>query len=117
MSGCLGHVTGNSQADGFSREGVASWYGQDFHGRETASGEVYDMYAFTAAHASLPFGTHLRVTNVENGRTVDVRINDRFPGTKGRAIDLSMASFEKIAPLHQGLARVRLEILQQPEPR
>lgn len=92
-------------------EGQASWYGPGFHGRMTANGETFDQRALTAAHRTLAFGTMVRVTNTDNGRAVAVRINDRFPNTKGRIIDLSEAAFEKIAPTSQGVASVRLEIL------
>lgn len=99
---------------GMKKRGEASYYGPGFAGRPTASGETFDPQAFTAAHKSLPFGTLVRVHNEETGRTVIVRINDRFPGTKGRIIDLSQASFEAIAPPSQGVAPVRLEILEKP---
>lgn len=102
----------SSQLTPAQTTGLASWYGDPFHGRTTASGETYDKSARTAAHRTLPFGTNLRVTNMENGKFVDVRINDHFPGTKGRVIDLSEASFARIARLEQGIVRVRLEILQ-----
>jgi len=72
--------------------GIASWYGKRFHGRRTASGEAFDMNAFTAAHPSLPFGSWVRVRNLANGRSVDVRINDRGPHIKRRIIDLSRAA-------------------------
>lgn len=75
---------------------MASWYGGKFHGRTTASGEVYNMYALTAAHKTLPFGTKVKVTNKKNGKVVYVRINDRGPFIKGRVIDLSKAAHEKI---------------------
>lgn len=94
-------------------KGEASWYGAKFHGRTTASGEVYDKEALTAAHKTLPFNTRVRVENQENGRTVDVRINDRFPGTKGRVIDLSEASFRRIAPPERGVIPVRLEMIEE----
>lgn len=91
--------------------GEASWYGPGYEGRLTASGERFNSSAMTAAHQNLPFGTQVRVTNMENGRSVVVRINDRFPGTRGRVIDLSRASFAKIAPLERGVVPVRLEVL------
>jgi len=90
-------------------EGIASWYGHPYHGRRTANGEIYNMYGMTAAHRTLPFGTDVRVQNLENGSDVLVRINDRGPFVEGRIIDLSYTAAQAI---HMpGLARVRLEIL------
>lgn len=91
--------------------GKASWYGKAFHGRTTASGERYDMHAPTAAHKSLPFGTRVRVTNLDNGKHTVVRINDRGPFVKGRIIDLSYGAAKKIEMLQAGVVRVKLEIL------
>lgn len=91
--------------------GKASWYGKKFQGRPTASGEKFDRNALTAAHPKLPFGTRVRVTNPEDGKSVVVRINDRFPGTAGRAIDLSEAAFKRIAPLERGVLTVEIETL------
>jgi len=79
-------------ADGFAEEGIASWYGPDFHGNCTSCGEIYDMYEFTAAHKLLPMHTYVRVLNLENNRETVVRINDRGPFVKGRVIDLSLAA-------------------------
>ncbi|HEB76050.1 MAG TPA: septal ring lytic transglycosylase RlpA family protein [Nitrospirae bacterium] len=90
---------------------VASWYGKKFHGRLTASGERYNMYAHTAAHKTLPFGTRLKVTNPENGRSVVVKINDRGPFIRGRDIDLSYGAAKKIGLIGRGTARVRVEYL------
>jgi rare lipoprotein A len=90
-------------------EGIASWYGHPYHGRRAASGEIYNMYAITAAHRTLPFGTQVRVHDLENGRDVDVRINDRGPFVEGRIIDLSYAAAQAMGM--PGIARVRLEIL------
>ncbi len=90
-------------------EGIASWYGHPYHGRRAASGEIYNMYDMTAAHRTLPFGTQVRVHDVENGRDVDVRINDRGPFVEGRIIDLSYAAAQAMGM--SGIARVRLEIL------
>lgn len=90
-------------------EGIASWYGIPYHGRHTASGEIYDMYKMTAAHRTLPFGTDVRVHDLDNGRDVTVRINDRGPFVAGRIIDLSKAAAQAMGM--PGLARVRLEIL------
>jgi rare lipoprotein A len=91
--------------------GVASWYGDDFHGKPTASGEKYNMYAMTAAHRTLAFGTVILVTNLENNRQVKVTVNDRGPFVKGRIIDLSYAAFKKLERVEKGTARVRLEKL------
>lgn len=96
------------------QEGMASWYGQEFHGRKTSSGEPYDMQRLTAAHPTLPLGTLVRVTNLENHRTVVVRINDRGPFVKGRVIDLSYAAARVLDMVEQGTCRVRLEILERP---
>jgi rare lipoprotein A len=92
-------------------EGLASWYGRKFHGRPTASGERYDMHELTAAHRTLPFETRVRVTNLENGRSVRVRINDRGPFVDGRIIDLSYGAAKKLGMVEAGVVRVRLEIL------
>ena len=95
-------------------EGIASWYGSEFHGRRTASGEIYNMYDYTAAHKTLPLGTYVKVINLENGKSVIVRINDRGPFKKGRIIDLSYAAAKKIGIIEKGTARVRLEIISKP---
>jgi rare lipoprotein A len=89
--------------------GVASWYGPGFHGKRTANGEVYDQYEMTAAHPSLPHGTRAMVTNMTNGRSVEVRINDRGPFVGGRVIDLSYAAARAIDMVGPGTARVRIE--------
>jgi len=94
--------------------GVASWYGHPYHGRTSASGEVYDMEQFTAAHRTLPFGTLVRVVNLDNTKTVDVRINDRGPFVDDRIIDLSHAAARAIDLVGPGTAKVRLEVLQSP---
>lgn len=91
--------------------GVASWYGQEFHGRPTSSREVYDMNDMTAAHRSLPFGTYLMVTNLDNDRSAVVRVNDRGPFVRGRVIDLSYAAARVLGIVGPGTARVRLETL------
>ena len=91
--------------------GIASWYGDPFHGRRTSNGEVYDMHAMTAAHRTLPFQTVIRVHNLDNGKKVQVRLNDRGPFVKGRIIDLSHAAAQEIDMVGPGTARVRLEIL------
>jgi rare lipoprotein A len=98
--------------EGGVQTGEASWYGPGFHGRHTASGERYDQDALTAAHPTLPFGTRVRVTNLDNGRTVDVRINDRGPFVAGRIIDLSRAGARVIGLIGPGVGQVRLEVLE-----
>jgi rare lipoprotein A len=93
-------------------EGTASYYAHDFHGKQTSSGETYDMYAMTAAHRTFPFGTKIRVTNLENKKTVIVRVNDRGPFKEGRIIDLSMGAAKIIDLVLNGTARVRLDVLE-----
>ncbi len=92
----------------YDRTGMASWYGGKFHGRKTASGQTYNMHAFTAAHTTLPMGTQVRVTNLSNGRSVIVTINDRGPFARGRIIDLSRAAANYLGFITQGTARVRV---------
>ncbi len=94
--------------------GLASWYGHPYHGRPAANGEIYDMEKLTAAHRTLPFGTWVRVVNLTNDKTVDVRITDRGPFVDNRIIDLSHAAAEAIALIGPGVARVRLDILSVP---
>ena len=93
--------------------GEASWYGGDFHGRRTADGEVYDMHKLTAAHPDLPFHTLLEVENLENGRRVLVRVNDRGPFLKGRIIDLSLKAAQRLGMAESGTARVTLRLLRR----
>ena len=88
----------------YDETGIASWYGEDFHGKYTANGEVFDLNGLTAAHRTLPFGTKLRVTF--QGKSVVVRVNDRGPYAKGRGLDLSKAAFAKLAPTSKGVIRV-----------
>ena len=94
--------------------GLASWYGHPYHGRPSASGEIYDMETLTAAHRTLPFGTLVRVTNLANEKTVEVRINDRGPFVDGRVIDLSHAAARTIDLIGPGVARVRLDVISFP---
>jgi len=94
-----------------TQTGIASWYGPDFHGKQTSNREIYDMYELTAAHKTLPFGTKVMVTNLGNGRSVFVRINDRGPFVEGRIIDLSYAAARSVDMVGPGTAPVRLEIL------
>jgi rare lipoprotein A len=97
--------------------GIASWYGPNFHGKSTSSKEIYDMHDLTAAHKSLPFGTYVVVTNLDNDKSVTVRINDRGPFVKGRIIDLSYAAAKAIDMIGTGTAPVRLEILTDISPK
>lgn len=98
-------------AHGFVETGIASWYGAKFHGRRTSNGEIYDMHAMTAAHKTLPMNTHLLVTNLENGKEITVRINDRGPFIRGRIIDLSYRAARELGMADQGLAQVRITAL------
>jgi rare lipoprotein A len=111
--GCAGKPTPMSAAElhGYVEKGIASWYGKKYHGRRTANGERYDMHAMTAAHKRLPFGTLVLVKNLDNGKKTRVRINDRGPFKKGRIIDLSYAAAREIGMVHDGLARVRIKVV------
>ena len=100
----------SATAVGHELAGVASWYGDKFHGRRTANGEVYDMHLLTAAHKTLPFHTLVKVTRLDDGRSVTVRINDRGPFVAGRIIDLSYAAAKRLGMADAGTARVRLDI-------
>ena len=94
-------------------KGTACWYGKEYEGRPTASGEIFHAQSFTAAHRSLPFGTIVQVKNLDNGRTVKVRINDRGPLKGHRIIDLSRAAAEEIDLVREGVAPVRVEVLRR----
>lgn len=102
------HKTGKVS---FSKTGTASFYGKKFQSRKTASGERLDNSALTAAHRTLPFGTHVRVTNVNNGKSVTVRINDRGPYRRGRIIDLTRAAFAKISNFKKGYVKVKITVV------
>jgi rare lipoprotein A len=121
IAGC-GHHSARVKAPiapariGSTETGVASWYGIPYDGRRAASGEIYDMRQLTAAHRQLPFQTWVEVTNLSNGRQVDVRINDRGPFVKGRILDLSQAAARDIDMLRAGTARVRLKVIPPPNP-
>ena len=93
-------------------EGIASYYAHDFNGKQTSNGEIFDMNALTAAHRTFPFGTKVRVTNLENNKIVVVRVNDRGPFKEGRMMDLSMGAAKEIDLIRTGTARVRLEVLE-----
>ena len=117
LSGCGGrkrvHLPTAARL-GSTETGVASWYGYPYHGRRAANGEIYDMEKMTAAHRTLPFGTWVRVKNLENNQTVDVRITDRGPFVKGRKIDLSHKAARMIGMLDHGTARVRITLISKP---
>lgn len=99
---------------GTSQSGIASWYGDPYHGRQTASGEVFDMEQMTAAHRAWAFGTIVNVRNLDNGRTVLVKINDRGPFVRGRIIDLSRGAAREAGMLDAGLAKVKLTVVSAP---
>ncbi len=96
---------------GWTENGVASWYGIPYDGRKTSSGEVFDMHAMTAAHRTLPFNTWVEVTNLTNGKQVEVRVTDRGPFVDGRIIDLSMGAAERIDMVRAGVVKVRLKVI------
>ncbi len=100
-----------ADARGFKQRGHASWYGKKFHGRRTSSGERYDMFAMTAAHKTLPIPTYARVTNLSNGKSVVVRVNDRGPFHKGRIVDLSYSAASRLDLIKHGSAEVQLEVV------
>ncbi|WP_192822891.1 septal ring lytic transglycosylase RlpA family protein [Rufibacter sp. LB8] len=105
----------SAQEVGDEQNGVASWYGSKYHGRRTSSGEVYNRHKLTAAHNGLPLGTKVKVTNLTNGESVVVKINDRGPFRGARIIDLSEAAAKKIKYRSAGLADVKVEVLELPE--
>jgi rare lipoprotein A len=115
LLGCAPSLTvskGPHQGGSFGpREGMASYYGREFNHRKTASGERFDMNKLTAAHRELPFGTMVRVTNLANGKSVVVRVNDRGPFKRDRIIDLSFAAAKAIGMVGAGSVRVRIEIV------
>ena len=113
LAGCAGHRSARSpeEVPAFSEFGKASYYAMKFQSRKTASGERFNNSAMTAAHKTLPFGTRVVVTNLKNGKTVTVRINDRGPFVRGRIIDLSQAAFAKIENLEKGLAEVKISVV------
>ncbi|MFZ2620628.1 MAG: septal ring lytic transglycosylase RlpA family protein [Alphaproteobacteria bacterium] len=99
---------------GFKEEGIASWYGSDFHGRPTANGECYDMYGISAAHRYLPIPTDVRVTNLQNGKSIVVRVNDRGPYAKNRVIDLSYGAAQQLGYVKNGVTPIRVEAIGGP---
>jgi rare lipoprotein A len=98
-------------ASSYKQRGIASWYGTKFHGHETSNGEIFDLYQATAAHKTLPIPCYARVTNLDNGRSVVVRVNDRGPFHDDRLIDLSYAAAVKLGYMEQGTARVEVEVM------
>ncbi len=109
-AGCASRVPPSSVDAAGGQTGIASWYGGKFHGRTTANGETYDKNAMTAAHRTLPFDTLVKVTNLANGKSIRLRINDRGPFVKGRIIDVSRRAAEKLGFRIDGTTRVRIEV-------
>jgi len=109
IAGAPRHQTALKSLQSTSERGVASYYGEKYQSRPTASGEPFDWHQLTAAHPSLPFGTLVKVTNLENNRSVTVRVNDRGPFVAGRVIDLSQSAAEQLQMIQKGLARVQIE--------
>lgn len=99
---------------GFTQRGHASWYGGKFHGRATASGEIFDKHGLTAAHRELPLGTWVDVTHLGNGRTVRVKVNDRGPFIRGRMLDLSRGAAQVLGMINEGVAEVRIRVVPAP---
>lgn len=100
----------------YTAEGLASWYGPGFHGRKTANGEVYDQYAISAAHKSLPLPCYIHVTNLENGRTLVVRVNDRGPFVGDRLLDLSYGAAARLGIVEHGVVRIKVELINAGSP-
>lgn len=112
LAACTCLPKGRADLDvGMKERGIASWYGEDFHGWITANGEIYNMEALTGAHRTLPLGTVVRVTNVKNGKQVRVRINDRGPYVHGRILDLSYAAARKLGMVEHGITAISLEVI------
>ena len=105
------HYNIEKEPEGFKERGVASWYGVKFHGHMTSNGETYDMYSMSAAHKTLPLPSYLKVTNLDNGKTVVVRVNDRGPFHSGRVVDLSYAAAYKLGVVQTGTANVEIEAI------
>lgn len=116
VAACAGHRPGPGDPvePGWSQVGEASWYGVPFHGRPTASGETFDMEAMTAAHRTLPFGTRIEVTVLETGRRTELRVNDRGPFVDDRILDVSRGAARILGFLGDGVARVRVRVLEPP---
>jgi len=105
---------GGRYTTGQRQIGMASWYGKDFHGRPTSSGEIYDMNRLTAAHKTLPLGTEIRVEHLKNGRSVRVKVNDRGPFVGDRILDLSYAAAKELHAVEEGVFQVEIEIIKTP---
>ena len=114
LAGCATTTRLESPNRGTTQKGLASWYGAKFHGRPTASGEIYDMNRISAAHKQLPLGTVVLVKNRDNGKKLRVPINDRGPFIKGRIIDLSVGAARRLEMFGQGLANVRIKVVRLP---
>ncbi len=113
LSGCSSTpIKGDPKRIGYSESGKASFYAMKYHNRKTASGEHLDQYSLTAAHRKLPFGTKVKVTNLKNGKSVIVKINDRGPFVKGRVIDLTQSAFKKIGNIKTGIINVIVEVIE-----
>jgi rare lipoprotein A len=112
LFGSLSHAKTNPITQSTQQIGLASYYSDKYHGRRTASGDVYDKHKLTAVHKHYPFGTVLRVTNLQNNRSVDVTVNDRAPLRKSRLLDLSKQAAIELGFLSAGLAKVKIEVLQ-----
>lgn len=111
LSGCAGSPRKADYDLGHGEVGTASWYGKHFHGRPTSSGEIFNMFALSAAHQTLPFGTQLRVTELESGRNVRVKVNDRGPFVDDRILDLSYEAARRLGMIQDGTAEVQIEII------
>jgi rare lipoprotein A len=112
LGACSWVPKGESQLDvGIKERGIASWYGEQFHGKQAANGEIFDMGALTAAHRTLPLGSMIRVTNLTNGKHVRVRINDRGPYVNGRILDLSLAAADRLGMVDGGVSVIQLEVI------
>lgn len=105
----------NNNPAGFTQKGKASWYGKKFHGRKTSNQEIFDMYKLTAAHKTLPLPSYVEVTNLDNGRKVVVRVNDRGPFIGDRIIDLSYGAAKVLDFVNQGIANVKIEVVKAPQ--
>ena len=117
LGACAWIPKGEAQFDvGIKDRGVASWYGEQFHGRQAANGEIFDMEALTAAHRTMPLGSIVRVVNLANGKHLHVRITDRGPYVNGRILDLSYAAAVQLGMDHEGTAHVQIEIVGQRRP-
>jgi len=108
---CASVPRGGDYSIGYRETGVSSWYGEPFHGRQTANGEIYDMYGLSAAHRLMPLGTIVKVTHRENGRSVTVKVNDRGPFVRGRILDLSYGAAERLGMTVTGTAPVAIEVV------